>query len=124
MQSLKVKTTAMKRIRCANGIHPWTGPAARRDTRVIYKETFEQRCYEKHGVGVADGDIVFDVGSHVGLFALSLMERFRNLRLYCFEPVPHTHACLERNLAESLHRRKHKITVLNVAVGANEGEAK
>ncbi len=82
MNSISGTTPAapqMRRFRCPNGMRLWNSPLARGDTRFIYKETFEQRCYEKHGVSVADGNVIFDIGAHVGMFTLSLMERYSDL---------------------------------------------
>jgi len=53
---------------------------------------------------------------------LSLMERFGDLRIYCFEPVPGTLACLERNLAESQRRGANQVTVVEAALGAADAE--
>jgi hypothetical protein len=113
----------MKRFRLPNGSWVWNAPRAGAETRFIYKEVFEERCYEQHGVVVADGDVVIDVGANVGLFSLSLMERHQGLRLICIEPVSATRACLERNLQESPYRARHDVAVLGVALGARAGEA-
>lgn len=118
--TLAYATYPMKPFRCPNGMRFWNAPQSGGETNFIYKEIFEERCYEKHGVSLADGDVVFDVGANVGMFARSLMERLQDLELYCFEPVPNTRACLERNIAESPSRANHRITVLDVAVGAKE----
>lgn len=113
----------MKQFRCPNGMHFWNAPESRGETNFIYREIFDDRCYEKHGVAVADGDIVFDVGANIGMFTRSLMGRFRDLRVYCFEPVPNTRACLERNIGECPDRSKHRVDVLDFALGADETQA-
>ena len=110
----------MKQFRCPNGLSFWNSPESGGETKFIYKEIFEERCYEKHGVTIADGDVVFDVGANVGMFARSLMDRFHDLKLYCFEPVPNTRSCLERNIAECPVRSSHQVTILDVALGAKE----
>ncbi len=67
-----------------------------------------------------DGDVIFDVGANIGMFSLSLMKRFSDLRIYSFEPVPGTYACLARNVAESPMASRHVIKTLNVGLGAND----
>jgi FkbM family methyltransferase len=67
--------------------------------------------------------VIFDVGANIGMFGLSLMERFSGLRLFCFEPVPGTYACLARNLAESSRRPLHHVVTLNMGLGTQEGVA-
>lgn len=114
---------AMKQFRCPNGLLVWNAPESGGDTRFIYTEIFEHNCYEQHGITIADRDVIVDVGANVGLFAMSVMERFRNLRIFCLEPVANIRACLSRNLAESPWRTLHDVTVLAYASGAANGEA-
>lgn len=113
----------MKQFRCPNGLRVWSAPKSGGETTFIFREIFEQRCYEQHGVAIRDGDVILDVGANVGLFALSVMERFRGLRIVCFEPVPNTHAYLERNVKESRWRNHHEIEILANAVGSTNREA-
>jgi tRNA G37 N-methylase Trm5 len=113
----------MKQFRLPHGRRVWNAPASGRETRFVYREIFERHCYEKHGVAVSHGDVIFDVGANIGLFALSLMEHLRDLRIYCFEPVPSTYACLKRNLAESRWRTSHEVTALEVGLGAADGRS-
>jgi FkbM family methyltransferase len=122
MDDGQVETQSMKSFRFPNGLQIWNTPESGSDTQFLYREVFERHCYEKHGVTVSHGDTIFDVGANVGMFALSLMERFRDLRIYCFEPVPSTYACLARNLAESPLRTTHQAAALNLALGAAEAQ--
>jgi FkbM family methyltransferase len=116
-------TVAMKQFRCPNGRRVWSAPKSGGETIFIFREIFEQRCYEQHGVAISNGDVILDVGANIGLFALSLMERFRGLKIVCFEPVPNTRACLERNVKECRWRNLHEIEILANAVGSANGEA-
>lgn len=119
----KAVTYPMKQFRCPNGMRFWNAPESGRETAFIYKEIFENLCYEKHGVTIADGDVVFDVGANAGIFACSLISRFSSLRVYCFEPIPNTRACLERNINECSGHESHEVTVLNVALGSSTQQA-
>lgn len=112
----------MKHFRCPNGLLVWNAPEST-DTGFLYTEIFEQRCYEQHGVTIADGDVIVDVGANIGLFALSAMERFERLEIVCVEPVPDIRACLERNVSESQWRTRHAVTILGAAMGSKNGEA-
>jgi FkbM family methyltransferase len=113
----------MKRFRCPNGLRIWSAPRTAGEINFIFREIFEDRCYERHGVAIGDGDVILDLGANVGLFALSAMERFHDLKVVCVEPAPLTWACLERNVAESKWRERHQVTVLPDAIGADNGEA-
>jgi FkbM family methyltransferase len=48
---------------------------------------------------VAPGGRVFDVGANVGFYAVVLAREIPRLDIHCFEPMEHTCANLERNLA-------------------------
>jgi amino acid adenylation domain-containing protein/non-ribosomal peptide synthase protein (TIGR01720 family)/FkbM family methyltransferase len=69
------------------------------ETDVLYDEIFQQENYLKHGVSLADGDCVFDVGANIGLFTLFVHQQCRNPKVYCFEPVPATFETLKSNVA-------------------------
>ena len=69
------------------------------ETTVVYDEIFTQQTYLKHGVTLADGDCVFDVGANIGLFTLFVHQQCRNPKVYAFEPVPITFDVLKTNVA-------------------------
>ncbi|RYG69858.1 FkbM family methyltransferase [bacterium] len=54
--------------------------------------------YLKHGVEIHTGDLVFDVGANIGLFALEAARK--GATVHAFEPMPATFAALEANVAE------------------------
>ncbi len=111
-------TVPMKQFRCPNELRVCNAPKSGWETRSIFKEIFERRCYERHGVAIGDGDVILDIGANVGLFALSVMERCRGVKMICVEPVPNTRACLERNVTESPWRNHQDITVVASAIGS------
>jgi FkbM family methyltransferase len=113
---------SIQSIRLPGGLQVWNAPQARFDTLFLYRENFIRRCYEQHGVTLRDGDAILDVGANVGMFALSVMQRFRQLRIYCFEPVPNTYACLTRNVTESRLGGGHEVTTFNFGLGAADGQ--
>ncbi len=58
--------------------------------------------YFAHGISLAAGDVVFDVGANIGAFALQASRHAGGpLEMYCFEPIPPVFAALEKNFAES-----------------------
>jgi FkbM family methyltransferase len=61
----------------------------------IYQQVQE---YFRHGIRVKEGDIVFDVGANIGLFALWLRQSVsRNITVYSFEPIPTVFDALQHN---------------------------
>ncbi|HEV7518278.1 MAG TPA: amino acid adenylation domain-containing protein, partial [Thermoanaerobaculia bacterium] len=71
----------------------------RGETEFLYREIFAGEGYLRHGLALADGDTVFDVGANIGLFALFAGRRARGVRIYAFEPIPEVFAALARNAA-------------------------
>ena len=70
----------------------------RAESDFVYRELFEEDSYFRHGVTLADGDCVFDVGANIGLFDLSVARRWPQARIYAFEPLPPIHRILRLNL--------------------------
>jgi amino acid adenylation domain-containing protein/FkbM family methyltransferase/non-ribosomal peptide synthase protein (TIGR01720 family) len=68
------------------------------ETDFLYGEMFERNAYLRHGVHLHDNAIVVDVGSNIGMFAMSAHVQHAGLRLLCVEPNPHVRALLEANL--------------------------
>lgn len=66
---------------------------------ILYHEIFTTQAYMKHGIQVAPGDCVFDVGANIGLYSVYLACTFPDLKLYAFEPIPDIFAILQGNAA-------------------------
>jgi len=67
----------------------------KREVPIIYRQV---QAYFKHGIELAEGDVVFDVGANIGLFALSAYERGkRGVTVYAFEPIPALFEALKHN---------------------------
>ena len=65
----------------------------------LYREIYKDETYFKHGINLADGDCVFDVGAKIGMFSLFVKDRWRNARVYAFEPLPLNLELLHGNMA-------------------------
>jgi 31-O-methyltransferase len=65
------------------------------EVRVIHDSVQE---YFRHGVDVSDGDVVFDVGANIGLFAHHVRQLgHRDVTIYSFEPIPAVYQALAEN---------------------------
>lgn len=69
--------------------------------------------YDLDTVPLARGDVVIDIGAHVGIVSIYLAKRYPGIRVYAFEPVPGNYARLLRNIAAN---EAEGITALNLAV--------
>jgi FkbM family methyltransferase len=88
-------------------------------TSVLYKEIFEDEVYFRHGVTVADGDCVFDVGANIGLFSLYVNRRCEGASIYAFEPIRPNFETLRANLSLYAVRAK----LFECGLGERPGEA-
>ena len=68
-------------------------------TNVAYREVFGDEVYLKNAITLNDGDCVFDVGANIGFFTLFANQRYRDLRIFAFEPIPATYEVLQTNVA-------------------------
>ncbi|MBK9945443.1 MAG: amino acid adenylation domain-containing protein [Kouleothrix sp.] len=58
------------------------------ETDFLYQEIFEQQSYLQHGITLAPGACVFDVGANIGMFALFAGQHCPDATIYAFEPIP------------------------------------
>ncbi|MGD2115541.1 MAG: amino acid adenylation domain-containing protein, partial [Acidobacteriota bacterium] len=70
----------------------------RGETEALGRELLDGEARPLHGAALGDGARIFDVGAHVGLFALSLALRWRDLEIFAFEPLPPVFEALESNV--------------------------
>jgi FkbM family methyltransferase len=61
------------------------------------------------------GDIIFDIGAHVGLFTLRLLQEEPRCRVVAFEPSPENFACLRQNIAGCRYARQVQLHHLGIA---------
>lgn len=44
--------------------------------------------YLQHGIAIHDDDVIFDVGANIGVFGIRAIQSKKNVKVYCFEPIP------------------------------------
>jgi len=69
----------------------------RNETDFMYREIFEERSYLRHGVALAEGSCIFDIGANIGVFSLFANSVCRGARIYSFEPAPALYDLLALN---------------------------
>lgn len=89
------------------------------ETRFVHDEIFVDRTYLRHGITLADGACVVDVGANIGLFALFVHRNVRNTRILAVEPIPEVFEVLAANA--ELHQLDARL--FRCALGAAPGEA-
>ena len=89
----------MSTLTLPNGIQISAPAGSRTELEFIYRELFEEHCYERHCIQLRANAVILDVGANVGLFALRMKQLATRAKIYCFEPAPPTHECLVKNVA-------------------------
>ncbi|KAK4244486.1 S-adenosyl-L-methionine-dependent methyltransferase [Corynascus novoguineensis] len=70
---------------------------AERDARFIYKEIYEDHCYDIAQLPL--NPFIIDAGANIGLFTLYMKTKYPSARILAFEPVPQVFDLYRRNLA-------------------------
>src|SRR6516165_6318678 len=85
-------------------------------------EDYEPRVFDYLKKRIQPGDVVFDVGAHVGLFTV-LLARWvgPSGHVFAFEPTPVTRAALTDHL--NLNGVANRVTVCPLAVSDKEGKS-
>src|SRR4029453_308456 len=65
-----------------------------------------------------EGDILVDIGAHVGVMSIYLAKRYPFIKVYALEPDPVNYACLIRNLELN---GVTNVTAINAAVSGDGG---
>lgn len=66
-------------------------------------EVWYERCYTTNGFYTPkDGDVIMDVGAHVGLFSLLMTAMNPSCRVVAFEPSTENYPCLTYNLCSAV----------------------
>lgn len=78
--------------------------ASKYDVDFLYREIFTEKTYLQHGIQLAEGNIVIDVGGNIGFFALFAAEYVGSHgTVITAEPIPDLHAKLQYNVHSHLH---------------------
>ena len=109
---------ALAVFRAPNGLEIFHHAAA--ETKYVYQEIFEDRVYFRHGINLADGESLFDIGANIGLFTIFVKEHFKGIKVYAFEPSPDIFRVLQANVAKYTD----SVSVYNCGMADRQGEAK
>lgn len=83
---------------------------------VVGNELFENKIYEKF-VSVEENDIVFDVGSSIGIFGYSILDK-KPSKIYCIDPSVEEMETCRTNIPEEIG------VFLNHGISNIDGETK
>ncbi len=89
------------------------------ELRQFYDDIFEKRTYLQHGITLAPGATVFDVGANIGLFTVFVDHHYPQSRIFAFEPAPPLYAILAANTAWC----EGEVLLFNCGLAARTGQA-
>ena len=112
------KKSGLKKFRNRLGLEIFHHNAT--ETEFVFKEVFENRIYFRHGIALAKGDCVWDIGANIGLFTMFLQENFEEISVHAFEPSPRIFEILQANT----ERYGPRVTAHCYGIAGEEGEAK
>ena len=96
----------------------WGTPRDGRDLDWIVMEQIGWHIYDRGAARVRQGDIVFDVGAHLGTFSRFALDRGA-ARVVMFEPHPVNARCLERTFDREIAQGR--AVLVEAAVWSSEG---
>jgi FkbM family methyltransferase len=86
-----------------------------------YEANYESKSFEFIKSQVKPGDVVFDIGGHIGLHAVTFAKLVKPKgKVYSFEPTPSTNALLQKTV--ELNKVEDIVSVQNEAISKNKGE--
>lgn len=59
--------------------------------------------YLEIGIDISEKDTIIDVGANIGVFGVRLSQKFQNISIYSFEPIPEIYKSLKKNAELSLN---------------------
>lgn len=69
---------------------------------------------------VSKSRVLFDIGANVGIFSFLLAQRFKDLKIYAFEPEPGTFGCLQKTFSTGQFPAAH---IFQLALSDRAGDA-
>ena len=76
----------------------------------IHREIFINKEYD--AILPKEGDVVFDVGGNQGLYSLYLNDKFKNINIHVFEPIPDLFQQMQGNIIRNV-RPQNRIIMNN-----------
>ena len=85
---------------------------------MVFKEVWLKNIYEKNKIVVEEGDLVIDIGAHIGIFSTYAAELNKTGKIYAFEPFKDNFKRL------GMHKEincKKKINTYNLGIADKKG---
>jgi FkbM family methyltransferase len=107
----------------SNDLRLFCLPTSQSETRFVWWEIFVERQYLLHGITINDGDCLIDVGANIGMFDIFATQKWNDLRIYAFEPLPPIFAALSANVERLLPQYSGQVRLFNEGLSDTQGFA-
>ena len=87
--------------------------------KTVFKEVWLKNVYNKNGVFVEEGDLVIDIGAHVGIFSTYASELNKSGKVYSFEPFKEN---FERLKMHKKLNQNENLKIYNLGVAGKNGK--
>ncbi|MDG2372082.1 MAG: FkbM family methyltransferase [Flavobacteriaceae bacterium] len=87
--------------------------------KTVFKEVWLKNIYNKNGVFIEEGDLVIDIGAHIGIFSTYASELSKYGKVYAFEPFKENFKRLKMH--KELNHNEN-LNIYNYGVGGENGE--
>lgn len=87
---------AVEKFELADNFSVYANPAAKFEVEFIYKEIFEDKCYDV--AEFPDDAFMVDAGGNIGMFSLYMKKKYPSSTILAFEPAPDTFNTFKRNM--------------------------
>jgi len=79
----------------------------------IIREIFIENCYGLDNISFKEGDVIIDIGAHIGVFSIYLAKKFPEVKILAFEPSEIIYNLLLKNI---LLNKVGNVKAFNLAV--------
>jgi len=112
----------LKSIPFSSGLNFACLPGSGVEARFLHNEIFEDDIYLRDGIEIQEGDTVFDVGANIGMFSVYLLQKFDQINLFAFEPVPPTFQALQTNIHALNLKHPESVQLFPIGIADQSGE--
>lgn len=104
----------MKKVKLSDGTQIFCLKAA--EAKVLDHHT---EGYLQHGVQINEGDVILDVGANIGVFGIRAIQKFNQVQVHAFEPIPDIFEVLKAN-AEKFDKKRFHVHQFGIATTNEE----
>ncbi|KAK2616730.1 hypothetical protein QQS21_000342 [Conoideocrella luteorostrata] len=88
--------SALQKVELPDGFAVYASSGATMETKFIYKEIFQDKCYDI--ASFPKDAFMIDAGGNIGMFSLYMKKQYPSAKIMAFEPAPDTFKTFQQNM--------------------------